>query len=1006
MKSTASLPIPLPALVQDRRDAPARGDATLADVVATDATPAAAPADIGTDSDDTVFCFGAFRLIPAQRTLEEDGNPVRLGGRAFDLLLALVRQSGEVIGKEALIAAVWRDLVVDESGLRVQMAALRRALGEQRTGVRHIATVPQRGYSLVTPVRRQRRSAAQADLDNDIFDQILSPAVPARAAMGALPAVLTRVIGRNEAVDAVMRTLPTRRFVSLVGPGGMGKTTTALVAASRLASRYRDGACFVDLGALSDPDRVPEAVAAALGIRSHTANGLHDIGGRLASTSMLILLDNCEHVVAAAAAMAEFLLRQSSEIHVLTTSREPLRAQGEWVQRLASLGIPAVTAQTSYDAALAYPAFELFVERASANGDELRFGDADVASIARLCTRLDGIPLAIELVAARAGTFGLASLTTALDNHLPLPTLGLRTALPRHQTLQATLDWSYALLAPSEQALLRRLAIFRERFTLAAALAINVGPGERTNEDGLAHAHESEVALMNLIAKSLVAADKYDGDVHYRLLETTRAYAARALAASGELHHVSRRHALLCHGWLRRAAADFETLLPAHWRARYARAIDDVQAALAWSSGPDGDAEIEAMLTADSASLWFGVGAVHHYLGKVDKVIAQLPATAQGSALEMRLQLAFGQTSIAMHGAAPVARTALSRCVAVAASLDDADYQLRAHWGLFALETYRGNYAAAHDAVEAFGTVARAGKDIRHDFAYHRVKAVCLQMLGQPAAALKHLRQARAPSDIVVRQLHGSPFQFDHRTATFTQLARTLWLHGLPDQAAKAARDAVDTATAFDDALSLTYALAYAACPVSLWRGDLVAACGYIDQLKICADNNGLVFWASWARLYDQVLRARQRAIPVSDIDDSQLQISLVDMLPTLIEGYLSPQVLRRTSTGMNAWCAAEVMRVSADRVRAARPDQLRAAEASLRQALNIARDQGSHAWVLRIATSLARLLHDDGRTGDAQRMLAGPLGALTEGFGSADVITARQLAESLQGYTGQASAA
>ena len=1000
MKRTDSLPIRPPVLAQDQRNAPARGDAVAADV-----SVAKSETHLG-DADDTAFCFGPFRLIPAQRTLEEDGNPVRLGGRAFDLLLSLVRHAGEVVSKEALIASVWRDLVVDESGLRVQMASLRRALGEQRTGMRHIATVPQRGYSLVTPVRRQRQPSAQSVFDNTPFDHGLSPSVPARASMGALPAVLTRIIGRDEAVDAVVRTLPVRRFVSLVGPGGMGKTSTALVAASRLASSYRDGACFVDLGAVSDADRVPDAVAAALGIRTHTANGLQDIGGQLSSTAMLILLDNCEHVVEAAAAMAEFLLRQSPDIHVLTTSREPLRAQGEWVQRLASLGIPAATAQTSYEAALAYPAFELFVERASANGDGARFGDVDVASITKLCTRLDGIPLAIELVAARAGTFSLASLTAALDNHLPLPTLGLRTALPRHQTLQATLDWSYALLGPDEQALLRRLAVFRERFTLAAALAINVGPGERTTDNGLVHAHESEMALMNLIAKSLVATDKHDGDVYYRLLETTRAYATRALAASGELHHVSRRHALLCHGWLLRAAADFDTLLPAHWRARYARAIDDVQAALTWASGPDGDAEIEAMLTADSASLWFGVGAVHHYLGRVDRVITQLPDSAIGSALEMRLQLAFGQTSIAMHGAEPVARTALLRSTAIAASLGDTDYQLRAHWGVFAWETYRGNYAAAHDAVEAFGAVAHASNDCRHDFAYHRVKSVCLQMLGQPSAALKHLRQALAPANIVVRQLHGGPFQFDHRTATFTQLARTLWLHGLADQAAKAVRDAVDTATEFDDSLSLTYALAYAACPVSLWRGDLVAARGYIDQLKTCAETNGLVFWASWARLYDQVLQARQRGTLLAEIDDSCLQISLVDMLPTLVDGYLSPQVLHRTSTGMNTWCAPEVMRVSADRVRAACPDQVRMAEASLRQALKIARDQGSHAWVLRIATSLARLLHDDGRTMDAQRMLAGPLGALTEGFGSADVITARQLAESLRRHTGQTSAA
>ncbi|WP_187395071.1 ATP-binding protein [Pigmentiphaga aceris] len=1003
MKRPASLPTSQPHPPHSAGEASGHVHAAPVGTHAANDTRSAPPIvahDTDIEPEDTVFAFGPFRLIPAQRLLEEDNNPVRLGGRAFDLLLALVRRAGDIIGKDELITAVWRDLVIDESGLRVQMAALRKALGEHRTGVRHIATVSQRGYSLVTPVRR-----LQLSLTAPAYEEILRPAVPVRASLGTLPTVLTRIIGRDEAVDAVIRTLPTRRFVSLVGPGGMGKTTTALVAAARLAPAYQDGAFFVDLGALPDAERATEAVATALGMRTHTADSLQDIGNWVASKSMLIVLDNCEHVIAAAAAMVEFLLGQSPGIHVLATSREPLRAQGEWVQRLASLAIPVVTPQTSFETALSYPAFELFVERATANSDSVRFGDADVASIARLCTRLDGIPLAIELVAARAENFSLSSLTAALDNHLPLPTLGLRTALPRHQTLQATLDWSYALLQPSEQRLLRRLAIFRERFVLASAIAIDVDDGLNA-ESTLMATHESEMALMNLIAKSLVAAEKHDGEMQYRLLETTRAYAARALAASGELHEVSRRHALLCHRWLLRAAADFDVLLPAHWRMRYARSIDDVRAALTWSAGPDGDPQIEAMLTADSASLWFGIGAVQHYLGAVEKVMAQLPAAATGTSLEMRLLLAFGQTSIAMHGAVPQSRAALVRCIDIAQSLGDSDYQLRAHWGVFAWETYRGNHAAAHDAVEAFGAVARASHDERHCLAYHRVKAVCLQMLGQLSPALKHLRQALTPAGIVVRQLHGSPFQFDHRTAVFTQLSRILWLQGHADQAAAAVRDAIDTATTFDDALSLTYALAYAACPVSLWRGDLVAARRYIDMLKKCAESNGLMFWASWARLYDQVLRAREGATGLTNVDDTQLQISLVDMLPTLSEGYLSPLVLHRTSTGMNLWCVAEVMRVSADRVRAARPDQTRAAEASLRQALKIARDQGAHAWILRTSTSLARLLHEDGRHVEAQRALAGPLAAVTEGFDTADVIAATQLAETLRRNSGQASAA
>lgn len=968
---------------------------TLADAAAHDAPssrvvhandgPHVVDTGLAADDDGLVFTFGPFRLVPAQRLLEREGAPVRIGGRAFDLLLALAARAGQVIAKDDLLALVWRDLVVDESGLRVQMAALRKALGEPRSGARYIATVPQRGYTMAVPVQRERLPVVP------VLDLLPTPI---QDAVRALPAVLTRLIGRDEAIAAVIGTLPARRFVSLVGPGGMGKTTTSLVAAARLAPQYRDGVFFVDLGSLSDPALVADAVAAALGIRPQHADPLQDIAARIAGRSMLVLLDNCEHVVAAAASMAEFLLGGCATVHVLATSREPLRAQGEWVQRLASLAIPSPERVVSYADALAWPAFELFVERATAQGDEMRIGDADVATIARICRALDGIPLAIELVAARTHALGLAGLADALDAHLPLHTLGRRTALPRHQTLQATLDWSHALLPAAERRLLRRLAIFRERFTLAAAQAIDAAPSDT-------EAGDTETALLNLVAKSLVTADPHDGEAHYRLLETTRAYAARQLAASGELPDISRRHALLCHAFLQRAADEFDTLLPAAWRTRYGRVRDDVRAALAWAAGPDGDLEIVALLTADSAALWFGIGAVHEYLERVAQVIERLPPSAVGSRLDMRLRLAFGQAALATRGALPAARAALARCVAIGEAHGDADVQLRGLWSLFAWETYQGNYAEALATVESFGAVTRASGDIRNGYAYHRIKAVCLHMLGDQTAARDHAERALSPDATGIRQLHGCPFQFDHQTAALTQLARVLWLQGYPDQAAAAARDAVATASAFDDPLSLTYALAHAACPVALWNGHVDVAQVYADRLGQCAEGNSLVFWSSWFRLYTHVIALRRGRPGLAGFDPASLQICPADMVPTLLEDDLSPLARARTDAGMNAWCKAEAMRVSAVRLLARQPTDVQAAETLLRAAIDLAERQGARAWVLRSATSLAHLLHADHRTTEARAVLAGPLAAVTEGFGTADVIAARRLAGTLTRSTG-----
>jgi predicted ATPase/DNA-binding winged helix-turn-helix (wHTH) protein len=943
---------------------------------------------VPTDEDDTlVLRFGPFRLVPAQRVLDHDGKPVRIGGRAFDLLRVLATRAGQVLSKDELLALVWRDVIVDESGLRVQMAALRKALGEPRAGARYIATVPQRGYTMAVPVQRERMTRSA------IIDLPPAPA-PSPIAVPALPAVLTRLIGRDEAIAAVIGTLPARRFVSLVGPGGMGKTTTSLVAAARLASQYDDGVFFVDLGSLSDPALLGDAVAAALGIRPQHADPLQDIAVRIAGRSMLVLLDNCEHVVAAAASMAEFLLSRSPSVHVLATSREPLRAQGEWVQRLASLAIPSAGVVVGRADALAWPAIELFVERATAHGDDVRIEDADVATIARICRALDGIPLAIELVAARTHALGLAGLARALDAHLPLQTLGRRTALPRHQTLQATLDWSHALLPASEQRLLRRLATFRERFSLAAALAIDAAPAD-------AEPGETETALMNLVAKSLVTADPHDGEAHYRLLETTRAYAARRLAASGELAEISRRHALLCHAFLQQAADDFDTLLPADWRARYSRVRDDVRAALAWAAGADGDLEIAALLTADSAALWFGIGAVHEYIDRVAQVIERLPPSAVGSRLDMRLSMAFGQASLATRGALPDTRAALARAVAIGNARGDADFQLRGLWSIFAWETYRGNYADALDAVETFGAVARANGDTRNEYAYHRIKAVCLHMLGDQTRAREHAERALSPDAVDIRQLHGCPFQFDHQTAALTQLARILWLQGFPDQAAAAARNAVATASAFDDPLSLTYALAHAACPVALWNGHVDVAQVYAERLGQCAEGNSFVFWSTWYRLYTHVIAARRGTPGLAGFDATSLQTCPADMVPTLLDHELSPLARARTDAGMNAWCKAEAMRVSAVQLLAQQPTEVQAVETTLRAAIALAESQGARAWVLRSATSLARLLRDDGRNEEARAALAAPLAAVTEGFGTADVIAAMQLAETLTRSTG-----
>jgi DNA-binding winged helix-turn-helix (wHTH) protein len=372
--------------------------------------------------DEESFAFGSFRLVPGQRVLLEDGKPLRLGSRALDILITLVESAGATIRKEQLITRTWPDTFVDEGALRVHVAALRKALGDGRAGKRYIANNPGRGYSFVAPMVREQRQPATAP-------------PPAAAVGGNLPAPLTRILGRDDVIAALTTQLSQRRFLTVVGPGGVGKTAVAIAVAQNVSASYKDGIWFVGLSSLADPDLVPSALTAVLGISQPSLNAISGLAAWLRDKHLLIVLDSCEHVIAAAARIAEEILRAARHVSILATSREPLRAEGEWVHRLASLRVPPDSAAFATDDVLEYPAVELFTERAAAVVEELSFGSAELPAVVEICRKLDGMPLALELAAAQVDVFGIEGLAARLSDRFTVLTKGRRTSLPRHQTL-------------------------------------------------------------------------------------------------------------------------------------------------------------------------------------------------------------------------------------------------------------------------------------------------------------------------------------------------------------------------------------------------------------------------------------------------------------------------------------------------------------------------------------------------------------------------------------------
>ena len=413
--------------------------------------------------------FGPFRLLAAQRLLLEGGTPVRLGSRAFDILAALVERAGEVVSKEELIARAWPQTFVEEANLKIQVSALRRALGDGQGDNRYVITVPGRGYNFVAPLRHDEPA-----------DTALPPPV-APVSVHNLPFAMTRMIGREKAVTALVSRLSNQRLITIVGPGGIGKTTLALAVAERMIAGYENGVWLVDLAPLGDPSLVPSVVATALGLETPAEDLLPGVVNALRDKQMLLVLDNCEHVIDAAANLAAASIRGAPGVSILATSREPLAIAGEGLYRLEPLRGPQPSPGLTAADAEVFPAVQLFVERTTAVVDGFALSDANAPLIGEICRRLDGLPLAIEFAAPRVEVLGVEGLAAHLDNSLPvLRSLRRTSATPRHRTMRAVLDWSYGLLSEDERQFFRALSIFAGGFTVEAAASVARGCSECT----------------------------------------------------------------------------------------------------------------------------------------------------------------------------------------------------------------------------------------------------------------------------------------------------------------------------------------------------------------------------------------------------------------------------------------------------------------------------------------------------------------------------------------------
>ena len=565
--------------------------------------------------------IGPFRLDPSARVLTRDGATVALGPRAIAVLAILVQSAPEFVSKERLIRGAWPDVIVEDNNLPVKIAAIRRELARVPGGERWIETLSRRGYRFVGPV-------------------VATPDGPVRDARSLSPTKLfeplTSFVGRTRELAEVRELLARSRLVTLTGAGGVGKTRLALRIAAELNEAFSDGVSVVEMSALLDPQRLPRLVADALGLEEQPgAAPTKTVTAHLAHRNLLLLLDNAEHLLPGCAQFAEEVLRHCPRVVLLLTSRERLGLMGESTYRVPSLATPESARDGTALALKDCESIQLFGDRAQLLMPQFSVTDANASALASICRRMDGIPLAIELAAARVRSMTVQELDQRLDDGFRVLVGGARTAPRRQQTLRAAIDWSYDLLTPSEQALLARLAVFSGGWTLEAAEAVCSGPG--------CDAWEVLELLTSLIDKSLVFAIERNGATRYGLLEIVRQYAWKRLAQQSDAAHWQQRH--LAHFVsVAQAIGQLPPRGQQAWLDRLDVEHDNVRAALRWAAGRGADPSGALRLAAAAFGFWSVRG---HYREGREWLAVVLAATSG--------ETASGDRAKALHGAASLA---------------------------------------------------------------------------------------------------------------------------------------------------------------------------------------------------------------------------------------------------------------------------------------------------------------------------------------------------------------
>ena len=927
-----------------------------------------------------VLSFGPFELSIGNRLLTNGAKVVPLGARAMDLLIVLVEQANQVVGRRTLIERVWPKRGAEQVSLRVHISALRKALDQSDPGRRYIANVPGRGYSFTVPVT-SLSSPTSADI---------KPSSGSR-----LPARLMRMLGRKDALVAIQTKLAEQKFVTIVGPGGIGKTTLAVAVAHEMSATFKGQVHFVDLGALGGASLVAPAVATSLGVSVQTNNVVPALIDRLQERPTLIILDCCEHLVDGASAVAEELIRRVPTLHLLATSREAMRVEGEHVYELCALACPPDDRSLSAHDALQYSAVQLLIDRVRAVRGDFELVDMDAPIAAGICRRLDGIPLAIELAASRIDIFGVSRTASLLDDRLNLSWVGRRTALPKHQTLSAALEWSYDLLGEAEKRVLNRLSVFSGGFTFEAAVAV---VADETIDEG-----NVSDCIWELRSKSMIAARGQEGRL--RLLDTTLAFASRRLAESDDENRCRRLHALyFCDLFKQGASMD----MPERLRTLGAE-VDNLRAALNWAFSVEGDAKTGVELAAASASTWMAMALLTECREWMTKAIGRIDDASAGSRQEMIIQSALASCMMFTGGMTEESYKSWEKARLLAECLNDTDCQLDSLLVLWAHQIRLPSYAEATELADRCGAVAEGGGDRGAIAMANYMRGVTYHHIGQISQAEAHLELSLHRDDEASRRSLIKRFGYDRKVDALAVLANLVWLRGCPDQARRLNLMSIAEARQLDHAVPLCVALAWASFNTYLTSSDDFETEALANELvdhaakfavesyhgfglsmrALCRVRRGEGDAAS-ATLYrglEKLSTARYRVF------NWILQAEFARCTAVAGRPRQGLAVFERAKIDLDAiqWYAPELHRIRGE-LALANDVGLAVGRQYFLNALELSERQASLSWALRAATSLAIAEKSVGRKEAAWRTLQATHAKFREGLETSDLRLAKQV--------------